>query len=410
MNIPCIKCKGRNPANCGRTFCPITAKANSRVRIEKQDIKEDFNGSAPSPFVGRHGYPFVNVGILSLPQQRDDAWEFDSPRHWAQNNLGFKKIVDYRSSLINSRFKANVKQQNKMLDISQEVGMASSPVDVEFNLESKPQFKLNTDSFLAPTGPNAKLKKAQITSNPKIDQKVDKVVSDTDLRSTQALNYLYNKGFDENFLSKLLSVGTLGIKNNRRLVPTRWSITATDDTLGKKRIQEVKEFSESNYQAYFGGYLGNYFLILLLSDVWSYELFETYMPGAEFNISDKIQYTTDHELYAGRKTYAHNCAGGYYASRLPVLDKLRQMKRQSTVLVLRFITGEYAIPLGVWCVREATRKALNNKPIEFSSKELMLTYVKHLVKKKFNYNVENLLKESVLLRNLKTQSKLSQFT
>ena len=44
------------------------------------------------------------------------------------------------------------------------------------------------------------------------------------------------------------------------------------------------------------------------------------------------------------------------------------------VLVLRFITGDYAVPLGVWVTREATRKAMNGKPIIFSDKELMLKY------------------------------------
>ncbi|MBU0615521.1 MAG: hypothetical protein KJ601_05485 [Nanoarchaeota archaeon] len=409
MNIPCIKCKGRNPANCGRTFCPITAKAQSRVKVQDKGIKEDFQGSAPAPFVGRHGWPYVNVGILAPPQVREDAWEFDAPRYWAEQDYSIMKIVDYRSNLVNSQFKANVNQQSKMLAISQEVGMASKPVDMEINLEDKPRFRLNTDSFLAPTGPNAILKKATITSNPKIDYKVEKCVSDTDLKSASALDYLYDKGFDENFLYKLLSVGTLGIKSDRRLVPTRWSITATDDTLGKKRINEVKDFAESNYLAYFGGYLGNYFMVLLLSDVWGYELFETYMPKAEWNVSDEVQYSTDHEFFDGRKTYAENCAGGYYASRLPILDKLKQIKRQSSVLVLRFITGEYSIPLGVWVVREAVRRTMETKPLEFASRELMVKYAKMVISKKFGFDLDILLKESKVLDRVNRQRKLFEF-
>jgi DNA repair protein NreA len=408
MNIPCIKCKGRNPANCGRTFCPITAKAQSIVKV-KENVKSDFYGSSPAPFVGRFGYPNINVGVLSPTQQREDAWMFDAPKFWADNNIQIMSIVDFRSSLVNSQFKANVKQQSKMLSISQEVGMASKPVDLEINLKDKPKFRVNSDSFMAPTGPNAQLKKAMITSNSKIDSKVDKVVSDTDLKSSLALDYLYKKGFDENFLSKLLSVGTLGIKNNRKLVPTRWSITATDDTLGKRLIKDVKDFSECNYLAYFGGYLGNYFLVLFVSDVWSYELFETYMPGAEFNVSDKVQYSTDHEFYAGRKQYAFETAGGYYASRLPVLEKLKQIKRQSSVLVLRFITGEYGIPLGVWVVREAMRKAMKSIPVEFASRELMLKYAKNVISKKFGFNLDILVKESKVLKQVKQQKKLFEY-
>ena len=30
-----------------------------------KNLKEDFFGSSPAPFVGRYGYPYVNVGILA---------------------------------------------------------------------------------------------------------------------------------------------------------------------------------------------------------------------------------------------------------------------------------------------------------------------------------------------------------
>ena len=60
-------------------------------------------------------------------------------------------------------------------------------------------------------------------------------------------------------------------------------------------------------------------------------------------------------------------------------------------------------------MREAVRKSLSSKPLEFGSKELMLEYVKKLVKKKFNYDVGNLLDKSIVLRNMKAQAKLSAF-
>ena len=52
---------------------------------------------------------------------------------------------------------------------------------------------------------------------------------------------------------------------------------------------------------------------------------------------------------------------------------------------------------------------MTNKPIEFASKELMLTYAKNLVKKKFGYDLDKLLKESKLLNNINKQSKLTEF-
>ncbi len=312
MQPLCLKCKGRG--FCGRSFCPIYAKSQAIFKVEKILNKSDFASSSPAPFVGHYGYPKVNVGILSPAKLEEDAELYDAPQYWADHNFKIPKIVDLRSSLINSRFKIEVKKQNKFLDISKEVGMASKPVDVEISVDEKPRFRLKVDSYNAPVGPNAKLKNAQITSNPKISHYVDKVVDDIDLKAKNAILYLHKKDFNENFLTKLLSVGNLGLKKNRKLVPTRWSITATDDMIAKELIAKIKDYKQADYLAFFGSYLGNYYLILLFPEPWFYELFETYMPKTSWNVDENVNYTTDYEPYYGRKTYAENCAGGYYAA------------------------------------------------------------------------------------------------
>lgn len=407
MKILCVKCKGRK--FCGRTICPIIAKSEAMFKV-KELAKKDFFGSSPAPFVGHYGYPYVNVGILSPPEIREDAWIFDAPRQWAKENFEIPSIVDYRSALINSRFKVLVKEKSdKFLELSQEIGMASKPVDVEINLEKKPFLKLDFTPELAPMGPKGKLKRARATENPKIHTKVDKVVSDTDLKSTDAMIYLYKNEFDENFLSRILSTGTLGFKKNRKLVPTRWSITCVDSTLGNNFVKKIKDYQVSDFQLYFGGYLGNYYVIMFFPEIWSYELFETYAPKASWNTSKDVQFATDYEPYEGRKVYAEECAGGFYATRIVLTEKLKQMKRQASVLALRFITEEYYVPLGVAIVREATRKAMNSKPITFPSKEAMINYTKTLVKDKFNMDVDKILKYSILLKNVRTQKKLFSF-
>jgi hypothetical protein len=38
-----------------------------------------------------------------------------------------------------------------------------------------------------------------------------------------------------------LSIGVLGLKKDKKLVPTRWAITATDDILAKKLLEKVKQ-------------------------------------------------------------------------------------------------------------------------------------------------------------------------
>ncbi|MBI2151235.1 hypothetical protein HYU21_00735 [Candidatus Woesearchaeota archaeon] len=201
------------------------------------------------------------------------------------------------------------------------------------------------------------------------------------------------------------------MKNNRKFVPTRWSITAVDDTIGKKIINEVKNYPEGDYSCYFGGAWGNYYLILFFSENWSFELFETYLQY-QVNPWSKSGnfYSTDYEDYSGRKTYAKECAGGYYACRLPVLEKMKESKRQQSCLALRFITPEYNVPLGVWVCREATRKSLHEKAISFLSKELMFQYAAELLQKQFGFDIQLLLKNSLLLKTNKQQKKILDFS
>lgn len=403
MHISSFKCSGIHFTPAEQARCPVCARKTTLFKIKESVDKDYFFGDSLTPFVGRYGYPSVNVGLLSVPEQKDESWLHDAPAYWSSKDFQIPRIVDLRSALINSRFKLNIKGTGKFLDISQEVAMASRPVDVEVSLYKKPTFQMSFNSYNAPMGPLARLKKAEITENPKIKASVERVYYDSDLKAKDALIYLYKKELDENFLTRILSIGTLGLKPQRRLVPTRWSITATDDTLGRYLISEIKNYPEiDTYTAYFGGYLGNYYLIMMFPEIWSYELFESY-------VTTPLRFATDYELYEGRKKYAENTVGGYYACRIGIAERLNRLKRQASVLVLRFITNEYTVPMGVFVCREATRKSMKAKPVEFSSKELMLRYAGALVKKRFRLDVNEILRHSLLLKKISIQKKLQAF-
>lgn len=382
-------------------------KRINELTAKHSNPKEDFFGAAPNLFVGRYGYPNINVGILSNENVDE---EYDDPKIWYGKGFDIPKIVTMRSMLINSNFRSNIRSFNdRLFEITRDVALAKKPVDVEINLEKKPKYKLEVSSDITPYGPTIKMKKAVITENPHIPTKIDKVYSQDDMKATDAIDYLTKHDFDEHYLTKLLSAGTIGLKTGRKLVPTRWSITAVDDNLGKRNLKKIRDFSnQMNYRVYSGDYMGNYYIILFFPDVWSYELFESYMPNEAWKLKE-LKTFTDYEGLGGRKEYAYNTVGGYYAARLPVTELLVNEKRQGAALLLRFITDDYWVPLGVWVVRQTVRSTLSNKPLEFGSKELMLKYVKALVKKKFGFNVESLLNKSRLLKNMKSQTKLGSF-
>ncbi|MDD5700091.1 MAG: hypothetical protein PHH00_02775 [Candidatus Nanoarchaeia archaeon] len=389
------------------------AETNFKYR-ELGHISKIDSTSPPSVFIGsKLKYPLVNVGILSPLDRDDNAWVYDNEKYWAENNFQINDVLRLRNSLLNSRFQSQVQDsrlKKRFLQIAQDIAIASKPVDVAIELRKNLNFDKGRDRVITPHGMHAGLKNAKITGNVKIDTKVDRVMND-EIKASEGMEYLYKNSFDVYSLSKILSVGVLGLKKNKKLVPTRWSITATDDTLGKSLMKKVKEYKWiENYELFTGEFLGNQYIILLFPSVFSFELFELYFPNSSWNPSSEMKASTDYESYSGRKTYASATAGGYYATRLPVLEYLNSIKRQASVLAIRIETPTYWAGLGVWVVRESVRKTMHNEHFQFSSNlHDFIDASKKIGQEKFNFDYNQIMNKSKVLQQIKTQKNLSQW-
>lgn len=392
--MACIFCGSRS--HDYRSCTLLYKKKGARV-----EFKKDYFGKSPNVFVGRHGYPNVRVGLLGTENYEGN----DEPLQWSEKGTPIDEIVDLRAALVNGHVLARVKGDSGAVGLARDVSLAKRPVDVEVNLVKKPRARLNTGKDVLPHGPSVGLQKAAIAGNIPIDSRVDKAVSAEDLNATDAVNRLLKRGVDSYHLTKVFSMGNLGIPAERKLVPTRWSITAVDDIAGKEFIAKIRQLPHSDCMAYFGGHHGNYYLILFFDDAWQYELFEQYLPSGE----GKPQAWTDHEPYSGRKVYAKETAGGYYAARLPIAEHLYRKRRQSSVLAIRIITDEYTVPLGVWVVREAVRKALSAQPVRFGDRQLMLRHAKAFLARRFAFDIEPLLKRSSSFPTIFCQKKLTSY-
>jgi len=350
--------------------CPILQKLNIKSTLK---LSKEFKSETPGVFIGWHGYPQVFAGLLTPQESLGRV----GPREWVNNNSSIIDVMNHRSSLINSRTKVKIKELKGFNELVQSSALSSKPLSTDVLLKKAPELRVTYNIHSQPFGPAAEVKELVLNEDPKMKKVVQKVHYDTDLKAKEAMIILREKKIEEYDISSLLSAGTLGVEKNRKLVPTRWSITATDDSLGKKHIKQVRNNEIIDYYLVFHGrHLGNIFTILLLPSFWSYELFEMWQPGAIFS-NEQTQVMTDHERFNGRKTYASNTGGGYYASRLPVTEWLASQKLQASVVVIRQITKDYYMPLGVWVVREAVRKSLLNVK-QFSNYEMARTYVERI--------------------------------
>ncbi len=375
MDLPCVSCK-RIPSQSGHApSCPLAISFASFSQ-------RDFSGVSSNICIGSYGYPRVRVGLLSSHQPA-----LDHPKELALRSL--PEIIFARSSLINSFHVVPVEKQDSFLSLAQLVAQAKKPSEVELSLEKVPIFRLQHPPGSPPHGASVGLKKASLLGNVKVSSFVEKVLSD-ELSASEQLKKLSVR-LDEHAQTKLLTAGLLG--SDKRLVPTRWGITAVDDMRSLDILASVKQFPCYNvYSVFFFSHFGNSFLIACFPHQWQFSLREYALDSRKH-----VPPTVDYESWNGRSTYAKNTSGAYYAARVAVVEWLRSQRRQASVLVLRFISDAYTAPLGVWVIREGVRTAFSSSPLSFSSQELLLRYISLRMKQ---FGVVEDLSSSPLIRGL----------
>jgi len=401
----CAICKGSKML-CGKTNCPVVARASSHYKIWRSIKGLTVDGSSPpSVFVGRFGYPYVNVGPLA-PNYYGDTSLLDSPEMWLGRSID--EIIDFRSQLVRGMYRVNVRKPEKagrILDLTRELSLAEHYVETELKLKKRPVKRFRVDADVQPIGPTAPLERVEI-GYIKWNSDMEKAYYDGDLKAKNATLTLYEEGVPVSQIMRAFSMGSFGIERNRRLVPTRWSITAVDDLLSKDMARRIKDFPFVNdYEVYESSYLGNRFLILLVPDAWAYEAYEAWYPKTLWNPSeDRVSIVTDWEGYNGRTTYA-TMGGCYYSGRLAVLEHLIKVRRQAKVFILREAYPDYILPVGVWQVRENVRNAMRQPPMRYATIKQALDRVMS----RLSIGLDQWLSAGYLLRHTLTQTKLTDY-
>ncbi|MHA1728299.1 MAG: hypothetical protein ACTSWY_06165 [Promethearchaeota archaeon] len=467
----CLRCKGSRLL-CGKSSCPILTKHSimKNIPFNFEKVRRDkkiFGASPPSVFVGRYGYPNVNLGPMipiddiflrdDVDKTMRDTSILDISELWYGKKI--QDIIIYRTSLIRSNFRMNVKSgadlsgvtklvedvrekmslgKRRLLDASQELAMSKRSVDTETTFSKVRLGGMTLDTNAPPAGPSGTTEKIDVIDNIQAHPKVEFVIDDIDLKAEDALfDYLYktnlsNSGRNINDpglsrvvtgteMHRLLSAGLLGRKKDRRLVPTRWSITAVDSIISKKLAKKIRYFPQINqYYTFQRKYLDNNFVILLMPGPWSYEMMEVWnsntiwtqpISGVQPSIKNKIpKIVQDHETEYGRKKYASNITGAYYAARKEITEFLYRNHRQARCIVFREIQGGYIVPLGVWVIRETVRNALMDG---FSGQNVKkidnLQTALERVNEEFSLPLGHWLQASKLLKYIKKQRRIDEW-
>ncbi len=401
----CSVCKGGKML-CGKTSCPIMARLGAFSKMFQGVKGTNIDGSSPpGVFVGRFGYPYVQIGPLT-PTFHGNTQILDSPEQWFGKSMD--EIIGYRSQLIRGMTPVNVRKPwkaGRLLDKTRELSLAEHYVETEMRLTRKPTKRFYMNDDVQPIGPTAPLEDVDI-GYIRWNRHMEKCHCDGDLKAAPATVKLFKEGLTVSSITKAFSMGSFGVEKNRRLVPTRWSITAVDDLLGKHLTSRIKDYPLVNhYEVYESNYLGNRFEILLVPDAWAYEAYEAWYPRTLWNPSEEeVAIVTDWEPYKGRSKYA-SMGGCYYAGKLAVLEHLESERRQAKVFIFREAYPDYILPVGVWQVRENCRNAMSQPPRVYDTFQAAIGDVMG----QLSIPLEKWMESGPLLRHTMTQRKLTDF-
>jgi hypothetical protein len=361
--------------------------------------------SPPSIFVGRYGYPKVRIGPM-IPPLHGDTTILDRTELWTGKSI--EEIANYRLSLVLGTMNVNVHDisSSRYLENMQELAMSERPAEAEATFEKRPvadahmQKELRLDHDATPFGPAAPLRGFNVSSL-SADQRIETAYYDTDLRAAEAMMELYRRSVEISIIQRVLSMGMLGVKKKRKLVPTRWSISATDDIISSMLVKEIAMnptidlFEVTRYS-----HLANYYSIILIpSHRWIFEMIESW-----FTSRGQVATGADNEDERGLN---HNptIAGAYFAARLAAAEHLARRHKKAGAIVLREIHPNYVMPLGVWQIREGVREALKNPPQKFERFDHAMSFACSYM----SVSKNEIVQKSWLWKSFKGQTKISDF-
>jgi hypothetical protein len=401
----CLDCRGTKDL-CRKGWCELLQSVRDRMPDVRPLGMVIEGPSPPDVFVGQYGYPTVGVGPLVPPEEAlSELPKLHSVSDMVEASI--EDVVAFRSLHFHTRNQAAVRMRKavpRILELAQEVALSTVPVETEVRLAKPPPLRLvaNLDPFAGPVGPGVEAERGRVVGRPVVPRKVDALVSDGDVGAATAATELHRSGVDEDHIRRLFSVGLLGRKPARRLVPTRWSITAVDDTLSKALAVGVRDMQELGEVRLHSSVLkGNHFHVLLIPRQWSYEMLETWVRGSLWAADTAM--VRDWEGFNGRKDYARSVTGAYYAARLAVLEHLTRIQRQAMTVVYREVTEEYWAPLGVWVIREGVREAMGKSYEGYDDLESAIGAVSSRVR------IDGWHERSHLISEARTQRRLEDF-
>ena len=327
------------------------------LKKQKEEFKptKELSSHSTIPIITEKHYP--QVSAMQVTNKDVEASQFN------QNTFvkeGYETIVSQKAKSIVGISKPQHKTTttNTFNSELQELYSSKKAVESEHIFEEEIKIgKVLSSKLAGLLGNSSPLLKIQTHDNISISKHIE-THQTGETKAKEAILELYYKGFDDNQIRSLLSLGSFGKEANKVLVPTKWGISACDSVIEQDLYSKIKSKPLINKYEIFEHYdKGNHFMICFLPEYFCSEVVESWPEGSGWAL-ERDFVKNNNKL----QTKEPECAGGYYATKLAMFEHLYNKNKQAACISIRIIDG-YDLPLGVIFVRECAREAIKKGPI-----------------------------------------------
>ena len=369
----------------------IKADFYNQLQEEKENFKptKELTTHSTIPIMTSKNYPYISA--MQVTNSSIENSQFHQNEFVKKD---YSHILSHKARSIvgttNEFHKTN--HSTKINEQLQELYASKKPIQSTHTFQDEIKIgKVLSSKVAGLLGNSTQLESISVDDNISILKLIEKHKTG-ETKSKDAILELYYKGFDDNQIRSLLSLSLFGLDQNKVLVPTKWSISACDSVIEQDLYEKVSGFNISNeFEIFEHEDKGNHFILCFLPYNFCSEVIETWPEGSGWAL-ERDFVKNNNKL----QTKEPECAGGYWATKLGMLEYLHQKRKQAACISIRVISG-YDIPLGVIFVRECVREAIKKGSIFKTQNEAeFFEYIKTNFKKHSQF-----LKSSPVLEEVK---------
>ncbi len=328
--------------------------------------------SPPGIVVEPLKYPIVRASVLASTQASEFISIYDHPDSW--RGLDSDAILKMRKCLFRfgAQVDAKTMEPSPLVDTLQTVALSVNPLALHFEVSDIPQKDLVPLGGLLPTGPAVDARNATILNEPETSRVAEKI-TEQDIPAAEAIWKLLDYEYTLDQVARLMSVGLLGMKDNRRLIPTKSAYKATIDAFVNRAIMELidrpltSKFTLSTAELH-----GDVFTIFA----------QPGMPRVDYLRVQRTELGIERGFsFEGIKNVSLDPKTSVFAdnARFAVYHDFVQRRRGCQITVFHMSRNQRSEMLGPWRVRAGVKGALESDMLELDSRENALAVLQSLL-------------------------------